>query len=157
MQLTGSALKTPSTPNGIVNLELASSRMKVEKVIQAWAPISGEVNRIGKAKTNTYLDFIFILFYSPFLFLCCKKVAEPFKKNLIYKAGDVIAKGALLAGVLDLIENAGMLQSLHGNITEPVALLTAAVSIAKWTLILITLIFILFVLVYQSFNWRKKE
>jgi hypothetical protein len=128
MAKTGATLKTPATPNGILNLELAYSTAKTTAVVNAWAPN----NNIGAAKNNTCYDFIFLLFYSLFLFLMAKKIAAI--KNS--KAGLLIAQGALLAGVLDIFENAGMLHTLSGNASESIALFTTIFSVIKWLLAL---------------------
>jgi hypothetical protein len=128
MAKTGATLKTPATPNGILNLEFAYNTAKTSAVVNAWVPN----NNIGAAKNNTYYDFIFLLFYSVFLFLMAKKIAAI--KNS--KAVLLIAKGALVAGVLDIFENAGMLYTLSGNTSESVALLTTIFSVTKWILAL---------------------
>jgi hypothetical protein len=128
MATTGATLKTPATPNGILDLEFAYNTSKTTTVVNAWAPN----NNIAAAKKNTYYDFIFLLFYSVFLFLMAKKIAAI--KNS--KAGLLIAKGALVAGVLDIFENAGMLYTLSGNASESISLCTTVFSVIKWLLAL---------------------
>ena len=54
-----------------------------------------------------------------------------------------MAKGAILAGLLDIVENAGMLFPLHGNINNSILLLTTAVSIIKWILALAAVAYLL--------------
>jgi hypothetical protein len=128
MTKTGAALKTPATPNGILNLEFAYNTTETTVVVNAWEAN----NNIAAAKNNTYYDYIFLLFYSLFLFLLCKKIAVI--KNS--KTGLLIAKGALMAGVLDIFENAGMLYTLSGNASNSAALLTTIFSVIKWILAL---------------------
>lgn len=157
MAVSGKPLKTPATPHGIIDLEFAYSKIKVEGVMNAWIEYKiDKVDRVAAAKENTYLDFIFLLFYSPFLFLCCRKLIAGYNPgSFISKAGKSIAKGALLSGFLDMLENLGMLQSLNGNISGTIALFTSVVSIAKWALVITAIIFILFMLVYK-FSRRIK-
>jgi hypothetical protein len=133
MAKTGATLKTPATPNGILNLEFAYNTAKTSTVINAWAPN----NNIAAAKNNTCYDFIFLLFYSLFLFLTGKKIAQI--KNS--KTGLLIAKGALVAGVLDTFENAGMLYTLSGNASESIALFTTLFSVIKWILALMAAVY----------------
>ncbi len=128
MTKSGATLKTPATPNGILNLEFAYNTAKTTTVLNAWVPN----NNISAAKNNTYYDFVFLLFYSLFLFLTAKKIAQ-IKNN---KVGLLIAKGALIAGMLDVLENAGMLYTLSGNAAESVALCTTIFSVIKWALAL---------------------
>jgi hypothetical protein len=92
MTKTGATLKTAATPKGILDLEFANSISKVTTVTAAWAP-NNEVDNIGAAKTNTWLDFIFLVFYSLFLFLSCKKIGL-ISNGSFGKAGILIAKGA---------------------------------------------------------------
>jgi hypothetical protein len=128
MATTGAVLKTPATPNGILNLEFAYNTAKTNTIVNAWMPN----NNIAAAKNNTYYDFIFLLFYSLFLFFMAKKIAAI--KNS--KAGLLIAQSALVAGVLDIFENAGILYTLSGNASESIALFTTIFSVIKWVLAL---------------------
>lgn len=138
MTKTGSTLKTEATPKGILDLEFAYNSTKTNTVITAWAP-NDSVDNITAAKINTYYDFIFLLFYSPFLFFTCKKIAQ----ITTSKTGLIIAKGALWAGGLDIFENAGMLISLSGNSSDSIAMLTTIISLTKWTLAIAAVIYLL--------------
>ena len=138
MTKTGAPLKTPGTPHGILNLEFAYNTTKATAVIDAWAPS----DNIAAAKLNTWLDFLFLLFYSPFLFFAGKKIAGTFN-GTVAKAGRLIARGALLAGFLDILENIGMLLSLNGHISGSTAFLTIFFSVIKWALALIAVLYVL--------------
>jgi len=128
MTKTGAPLKTPATPKGILDLEFAYNTTKTTIVTTAWAG-----DNISAAKTNTYLDFIFLLFYSLFLFFTSDKIARITKS----KVGKFIANGAIYAGILDIVENAGMLMTLSGNTSDTTALLTTTCSVIKWALALL--------------------
>lgn len=158
MAVSGKPLKTPITPHGIIDLEFAYSKAKVLDIVKAWKDYDvDKVDRIATAKENTYLDFIFLLFYSPFLFLCCRKLIAGYnKEEFISKSGRFIAKGALLSGLLDMLENLGMLQSLNGNVSGTIALFTSIVSVLKWALVITALIFIIYMLVY-TLSKRKSR
>lgn len=151
MARTGSSLKTPETPMGIIDLEFAYNMSKAETVLHAWAPTLQSDN-ITVAKINTWWDFIFLFFYAGFLFLTCKKIAAK-AKGPVAKAGNIIAKGALLAGFLDILENAGMLVTLSNNGSSTIAFATTFVSLIKWGLVLIAVLYVLaglIVLVYHK-------
>jgi hypothetical protein len=140
MQQTGASLKTNDTPNGILDLEFASSQHKVAAVVNAWSKTGGTDN-IQAAKLNTELDFLFLFFYSIFLHQACKSVSGLYK-GMMNRIGLVLANGAIAAGVLDILENIGMLLSLHGYINNTVALLTFTFSVIKWLLALSALIYL---------------
>ena len=140
MGKTGATLKTPATPLGILNLEFAYNSDKAGTVLNAWQP-NEKINNIEVAKFNTWLDFIFLFFYSLFLFTGCKILSANYS-GAIQKAGLMLAKGAIVAGLLDIVENAGMLFTLQGNTNNSILFLTTAASIIKWILALAALAYL---------------
>ncbi|MEP7256570.1 MAG: hypothetical protein ABI666_12395 [Ferruginibacter sp.] len=138
MTKTGATLKTPDTLHGILDLEFAYNTAKTTAAIDAWTP----ADNIAAAKLNTWLDFLFLFFYSPFLFFASKKIAQTFNAT-VAKAGHLIAKGALLAGFLDILENTGMLLTLNGHTSASIAFLTTFFSVIKWGLALIAVLYVL--------------
>jgi hypothetical protein len=146
MTKTGATLKTTVTPKGILDLEFANTISKAMIVTRAWAP-AGSTDNINAAKINTYLDFIFLIFYSLFLFFTCKKIGR-ISSGSFGKAGMLIAKGALIAGFLDILENAGMLYTLSGHLSGDITLFTTTCSRIKWGLALIAVLYCLSGLVY---------
>lgn len=140
MAKTGATLK-PATPHGILDLEFAYNTTKTAEVLKAWSPING-LDNIAVAKTNTYWDFFFLFFYAGFLFLACKKIASKIS-GPVSKAGNLIGKGALAAGFLDVLENAGMLLTLNNQGSSTIALATTIVSVIKWALALIAVLYVL--------------
>ncbi len=141
MAKTGSTLKTPATPMGILDLEFAYNISKTTAVLHAWTP-TATTDNITAAKNNTYWDFLFLFFYAGFLFLASKKIAVN-NTGAVGKAGNVIAKAAILAGFLDVVENIGMLLSLHGHTSSTVALCTTVFAITKWALAVIAVLYVL--------------
>ena len=141
MQQTGAPLKTNDTPNGILDLEFASTPAKANVVLNAWEK-SETADNIQAAKLNTELDFIFLLFYAIFLHQVCRSIAGLYKGSA-RNIGLILANGAIAAGVLDILENIGMLITLHGYINNTITLLTFSFSIIKWALALFALLYFL--------------
>ena len=54
----------------------------------------------------------------------------------------MIARGALWAGCLDVLENAGMLITLSGNSAEGIAFATALCSAVKWVLVIAAVVYL---------------
>jgi len=143
MAITGSTLKTAATPHGILDLELAYNSSKAQTILNAWTPINEHgTNNIKAAIKNTWLDFIFLFFYSLFLFYSCKTIAESYT-GFISSLGKLLAMGALNAGMLDIAENAGMLFTLHGFTSNGISIFTAICSVIKWVLALSALAYLL--------------
>ena len=141
MAKTGATLKTAATPKGILDLEFAYNATKTADVVIAWTGIIPADNVLA-AIVNTWLDFIFLFFYSLFLNKACRMIAAKFNR-FFSVAGGLVATGALIAGLLDVLENIGMLTSLNGHISNAVSLLTFVFSITKWTLALGSVLYIL--------------
>lgn len=138
MAKTGASLKTIQTPKGIIDLEFAYNIKKTTVVTNAWSS-NALIDNINAAKKNTYLDFIFLFFYSTFLFYSCKKVS--LLNN--YKPGFLFAKAAIFAGIFDVLENIGMLITLSGQKSAPIAMLTTTFSIIKWGLVAIAILYLI--------------
>ena len=141
MAKTGAILKTAEAPMGILNLEFAYNAAKTTPIINSWASIK-KADVITAAKNNTYRDFVFLFFYAGFLFLGCNKIAAK-TTGSFSMAGRLIAKGALWAGILDIIENAGMLLTLSNQGSSTIALCTTIVSVIKWALAIIAVLYTL--------------
>ena len=87
--------------------------------------------------------------------MACKKIAANIK-GPVAKAGSIIAKSALLAGFLDIIENAGMLLTLNNNGSSAIAFCTTFISIIKWGLAIIAVLYVLtglLVLAYRRIKY----
>lgn len=140
MAKTGATLKTTATPNGILDLEFAYDKEKTATVLNAWKGFLPADNILA-AKVNTWLDFIFLCFYSLFLNKVCGMIAAK-HKGFLFLAGKLLAAGSLTAGLLDVLENIGMLASLNGSVSNTVSLLTCIFAIAKWLLVLSAVLYI---------------
>ena len=140
MTIHGASLKTPGTPKGILNLEFAYNTAQASSVLNVWAATSA-TNNIIQAKMNTWLDFIYLFFYSLFFFDACQLLASSFSGS-IRITGNLLAKGALIAGLLDILENTGMLLTLNGQLSEYTTLLTFIFSISKWALVIAAIMYV---------------
>jgi len=141
MYKTGASLKTNDTPNGILDLEFASNAAKATAVVNAWQK-SETVDNIQIAKLNTELDFIFLFFYSIFLNMVCRSIAA-LHTGMARNIGLIVATGAIIAGMLDILENIGMLLTLHGYIYNSITILTFSFSVTKWILALLAILYFL--------------
>ena len=148
MAKTGATLKTPVTPKGILDLEFAYTTAKTTVVTEAWAN-NNFINNITVAKINTCFDFIFLFFYSFFLFFTNKKIAE-ISSGKFGTIGLIIAKGALLAGLFDIAENVGMLITLSGFSSGTIAFITTICSLIKWGLAFIAIAYCIVGLTYLT-------
>lgn len=134
MFLQGSPLKTPETRAGIVSLELAPSQVNADAVLDTWSEYSTPGKDIIQiAIINTKIDFGFLLCYALFLFTCALQLSAKFKD---YKILPLAAWAVLAAGLLDAIENFGMLQTLQLKGSDNVAMMTAVAAYFKFALLI---------------------
>ncbi|HMO33650.1 MAG TPA: hypothetical protein PKE63_01590 [Lacibacter sp.] len=131
----------PESPAGIVSLELAKTKATTAAILSAWRerPVP---NTIARARQNTWLDFAFILFYSLFLYTACTVVARSFHPAH-QSAAYSLALLPLLAGLLDVLENAGMLWQLSRGAEEWMARATWCCALLKFTLLLAVVVWLI--------------
>lgn len=153
MAKTSALLKTTAAPMGIINLELAHTIEKTNAILISWAP-TPVTDKIETAKINTYNDFLFLFFYTGFLFLLCKSIAANINGALA-KAGRIIANATLLAGFCDVLENIGILFSLNHLTSPVVSFCTALFSVIKWSLVAIAILYALFGLLVLAYRKVK--
>jgi hypothetical protein len=130
MAVTGSNLKTPTTPNGILNLEFANTTTKAATVIKAW-----EDNLLTTAKVNTWWDFVFLFFYSFLLFNICKWIHHLFPSTNYGKLGHTFAKLSIITALLDVVENVYMLKVLRRTYNCIDITIMSTASYIKWLLV----------------------
>jgi hypothetical protein len=135
MTKTGSILKTPTTPTGILNIEFARDTADIKRILKAWTFVKNEgKTAIEAAKTNTYWDFAFIFFYAGFFFYGNTLLSEKFRGRFI-KICEWASVAALFAGFFDCCENSLILTSLSGKYTPFIVSLTKIFAIVKFLFI----------------------
>lgn len=123
MRIHGKPLTdVPSTKAGIVSLEFAKTKQKAHSIVTTWSSISS-VDLRKLAVTNTYIDFVFLFFYSLFLYAGCYYFSLSQKGTHAAVLRTVGLLG-LTAGLLDAVENYFLLKMLTYQITNEQALLT---------------------------------
>ncbi len=155
MAKTGATLKTPYTTSGIIDLEFAYNASKAGTIITAWKELM-PVDHTFIAIINTWLDFIFLLFYALFLYHACIMLASKSRGGL-QKTGIFLAKCALAAGVLDILENIGMLITLNGHLSDTTTMLTFIFSISKWILVLAAVLYLLTAVAWLLYKKIKQN
>jgi len=143
---TGKTLVSPYTPLGIVNLELARSKSSVRNILNIWSTPNGhgnEIDNIKVARQNTYWDFVFILCYVVFFILSARHIKSWFHKRSFWATvSPTIMICCISAGILDILENIGMLASLHRYIQTWVIYSTFLCSMLKWVLVGLILLYL---------------
>jgi hypothetical protein len=132
-------LKPPSAW-GIVDLEVAFASGRARKIVEDWT----HRGLLASAKRGVNLDWPFVVLYSAALAFAGVIAARAAGGAELLSGGHadtlaaVLAYAAWTAGVLDWIENCGLLAMLRGRLAQPAPALTGAVSALKWAIIAAT-------------------
>lgn len=142
----GQPLITPVAPNGIISYEFAGSSNRAREILNSW----GEAGRLHAA-FSLGLDFLFIIAYVTAISLACLWAGDLLRKHSLPLSGLglALAWSVCLAGVLDGIENIGLIVILLANGSSPWPQLAAACAAVKFLLILLAL----FYAVYAGLAW----
>jgi hypothetical protein len=119
-------------------LQWVSSPSVAACVVQEW----GDHYKGAVARGILIDTFAFIPAYVALLALCCFWCAKHLDDDQIRRAAVRLGFVAVIAGVLDLIENAGMLVQLYAHWFR-VAPVTAAAADLKWVLVTIIELFVI--------------
>lgn len=131
-------LETTASPLGIVSLEFASTEKAVTEITSTWQ----QEGLLARARTNIWIDFLFIPFYAMLFYTLCGSISVR-SKDLTAKAGVFLAFGALIAGLLDILENILMLLALNGHTSTASASLTALLAGVKFLFLALALLYVI--------------
>lgn len=135
MRWHGDVLKTPDTPRAIVELELANKPEQVQALLSIWS--------VKDVRLNIQIDFLFIVAYVVFLALASEGVIAKWRFPIMQFLGWLMARLALVAGLLDIAENLLMLQTIDQHYSTLSLELTRYAALLKFGLVGIVLIYLL--------------
>jgi len=127
----------------IISLELSFNTEKVKSIIAEWSNIIYKDGRtlLYHARIGIYWDFLFIFIYAGFLFNVLLQLGPPTKWTIL------AAYASILAGVLDSIENIGMLGSLRGKANSINSIITATAAYTKFGLLIVAICTLLWIII----------
>jgi hypothetical protein len=154
---SGRCLKTKEAPNGIISLELAWDKAKAKQIVNEWnaaycngsvisfkaqAEVNADSLIVNKAKTNIWIDYIFLIAY-PLFFVVSILLLDPRNaySTEVNPISQLMITFAIGSGFLDAIENIFMHQFIIGN-TDLHLLFTLPATI-KFLFVLVVIIFII--------------
>jgi len=134
----GRPLTTLAAPNGIISYEFAGSVLRAKEIQISW----GEAGRVHAAFSLGF-DFLFILAYATSIGLACTWTREVLRGRgwPLGSLGTPLAWGVCLAGILDGIENVGLVTMLLDTVSSPWPQLAAACASGKFLFIALALLY----------------
>ncbi len=142
MRWQGQTLVNEISTKGILDIEFAKTSEKLSKLKAGW-------NK-KDVITNIYLDFLFIISYTWFFILACLYIKKRTNAKTI---ASVFITIAVLAGVLDVIENCFMLFAMDHSKNAQALKFTYYAALLKF--ILIGILFIYFILSISFLSLKK--
>jgi len=139
-------LITGEAPSGGLSLEMPAAPLNVDRILWSWY-----VRKvIDNASEQIGYDFVFIVFYSGLLIFACVRLHQAVKQAGVAgwkKYALLGGAAAALAGVLDVLENFGMLKFIANythRMSSPESLVTLvhASALTKFILIGVSLLVI---------------
>lgn len=130
MRWHGAPLITPLSKAGIVSLEIAKTTEQANIILTQWK----KDGIIQQAITNTWIDFVFLLFYALFLYAYCFFISNK-QQPWAATVSRTLGLAALAAGFCDVVENYFMLQMLEQSVTASYALLSWLFAVIKFGLL----------------------
>lgn len=138
----------PLNSKQIVAFELAKTTEIAAMIIDGWE----QADVISNARRSIYLDFVFLFLYSATICLGCI-VLSVFTENItLISLGKFLSAIVPFAGMFDVIENLAMLKTLSGEVTVLPIVIAYWFAIGKFTILIMSLIFVLFCLAV----WGRK-
>jgi hypothetical protein len=133
LAVQGRVLETDAAPKRVVSLELARTAEKAGNVIKSWENKGAR----DVAVQQIQLDFIFIVAYTTLLVavaLSSERAAAAAGIGWLQQLSHYAAFAGIAAGILDCLENIGMLIMLGGTINDPIAAATWFCAAVKFIL-----------------------
>jgi hypothetical protein len=154
MNIIGSPLTTANAPSGIISFELAVTPARAQEIISSW-----NTDAQLRAAFIQGLDFLFPLIYSSALGLGCLITARILSSRGKpgQSIGRLLAWGLLLAAACDYLENIALVAELFGWIKTPFPQIAAMCAVIKFSMILLSIGYILFGLVIRIFTREIKQ
>ena len=125
----GRPLTTPTTPYGILEIEVPWSEERAQQVLDHW----GE-DLLPTARKQVQIDFFYLLLYPVSLSLLCALIAG-YESGAVGFFGVLVAWGVLLTGPLDAVENLAILRMLSGSVAAPFPQVATVAATVKFTLL----------------------
>ena len=138
MRFFDSQIQYTSNTNGIISFELAKGLSTSEAILDSW-------NTLAKTSAGMSMgfDFLFLIVYTSFISILIHKLNELlWKHSKIYSLGIVLIWCVFLAGFFDIIENIALIKLLLGDLQQKWSSIAYYFALAKFTLLLLGIIFI---------------
>lgn len=140
------------TGYGVIEFEFAWNSGTIKKIFKAWGS-EGKKQQIF----ITYMDFLYIIFYSFFMAGCILLVTRKLEGKM-QKMGLYMTLAPFLAGIFDVIENINLLLMLGNDtfVDSGCPFIASLCATIKFSFLLISICFFLIALIVMMINKIRK-
>lgn len=138
----------PLSFGDMMQLEVAKKTPVAERLLQEWYA----AGKMEKAVESIYVDFLFIILYTTGLGAACLYLSRLTAHEVLIRAGKAISWLLVAAGICDVIENFTIMKILGGAVTSFNVMLTYDMAAAKFSVIILSLLFLLVCLIFWLIN-----
>ncbi len=147
-------LETNEAPLGIISLELAGTLARAQEIVLSWRG-DGHIY----AALSIGFDYLFLVLYSCTIALGCALLAKKLRlrSTAMAVAGVALAWLMLAAGLMDSIENYGLIQILLGTSNNSWPTLVRWLAIPKFIIVILAVGYLLLGLTIITFSKSRKS
>ncbi|HYE54123.1 MAG TPA: hypothetical protein VD996_04740, partial [Chitinophagaceae bacterium] len=116
---------------------VAKTAASAEQIKAEWV----QNGKLEKAIDSIQIDYLFIILYSALLISGVLFLAKLSRHIILFRMGRFVSYLLPIAAVCDIIENIAMTKSLTGTVTGLKAMLAYDMAVAKFSIIILALIF----------------
>jgi hypothetical protein len=138
----------PLQSRDIVQFEIAKHVPVAERIMGEWK-LNG---KFEKAQPGINIDYIFILLYTGALMTAVLLLSRLSRHILLMRTGRFISMILPVAAICDIIENIAMTRTLSGHLNSFNVALAYDMAVAKFSIIILTLIFLFICLLFWIGN-----
>jgi len=139
--ITGASLTTVAAPYGVVSFELAGSVEAVVEILNSW-------DADAKLRTAFGLgfDYLFMVTYVSTIAFGCGMAARVLPRSNwpLARWGNLLAWGAILADLLDAVENITLTNMIFGSVASPWPEIARWCAILKFSLIFVGIVYVIY-------------
>jgi hypothetical protein len=139
--VTGAPLTTEAAPYGVVSFELAGTVEKADEILSSWDAAAQQ-----RATFGLGLDFLFMVAYASTIAFGCGMAAQVLRGSgwPLAQWGNRLAWGAILAALLDVVENLSLTIVIFGTVTSPWPEIARWCAIFKFVLVFVGIVYVIY-------------
>lgn len=128
----------------IVAFEVAKTELAARNIMAGWDAALRE-----QYLWSIYVDYLLLCAYSGLFYYACRYAAGKSGQAVMMGAASFFAWLGPVAGLMDVLENTGMMYTIHAGAKDTVVHFTYDMAVVKFSLLLIVALYIMVAMVFR--------